>query len=49
MMKFTLIEGLNHALYQGYAGLAWDYMKQFTRDPATKALSYRPNPYPAQH
>jgi hypothetical protein len=43
LMRFANVEGLNHALYQGYASLAWDYMKQFTRDPATKRLSYKPN------
>ncbi len=43
MMKFANVEGLNHALYQGYAAPAWDYMKQFSRDPTTKELSYKPN------
>jgi len=43
IMKFANVEGLNHALYQGYAELAWNYMKQFSRDPATKKLFYSPN------
>ena len=33
---------LIHALYPGYAGVAWDYMIQFSRNQKTGAVRYHP-------
>jgi len=40
MVRLVLVQGLNHALFQGHALPAWQYLKKFSRDPETKALIY---------
>lgn len=42
MVGLSIIEFIPHGLYQEYAKLAWDYMKQFSRDPATLEIRYNP-------
>ena len=43
VVAFNLTENLIHALYPEYGYLAWDYVKQFSRDPETGAITYNPN------
>ena len=40
MVGLSYTQGLIHALYPQYAGIAWNYMKHFSRDPETKAIIY---------
>ena len=40
MVGLGIIEDLQHALWQEYADLAWDYMSRFSRDPETKEIVY---------
>lgn len=40
---FTYVMDMIHALYPEYAFIAWDFMKNFSRDQATGAILYNPN------
>ena len=40
MVSLTYIEELIHCLYPQYAGIAWNYMKHFTRDQTTGEIVY---------
>ena len=42
MVGLNIMEGVPHGLYQEYGTLAWDYMKQFSRDPETKEIVFTP-------
>ena len=42
MVGLTFTECLIHALYPEYAKIAWNYMKQFSRDPETLEITYNP-------
>ncbi len=42
MVGLTYTECLIHALYPEYAKIAWNYMKQFSRDPETLEITYNP-------
>lgn len=42
MVGLNIIEFIPHGLYQEYAPLAWNYMKQFSRDPQTLEIIYNP-------
>ncbi|MCI6886860.1 MAG: dienelactone hydrolase family protein [Lachnospiraceae bacterium] len=42
MVGLSIIEFIPHGLYQEYAGLAWNWMKHFTRDAQTKEIHYNP-------
>ena len=42
MVGLTVLEFLPHGLYQEYANIAWNYFKQFSRDPETKEIIYNP-------
>ena len=42
MVGLNVTEGIPHGLWQVYGDIAWNYMKQFSRDPATKAILYTP-------
>ncbi len=40
MVGLSVTEFLPHGLYQAYAGLAWDFLVHYSRDPNTKAIVY---------
>ena len=42
MVGLSIIEFIPHGLYQEYAKLAWDYMKQFSRDSETLEIQFNP-------
>lgn len=42
MVGLSIIEFIPHGLYQEYAKIAWDYMKDFSRDPETLEIIYNP-------
>ena len=42
MVGLSIIEFIPHGLYQEYAHIAWNYFKQFSRDPETKEIIYNP-------
>ena len=42
-VAFNLTENLIHALYPEYGYLAWDFCKQFSRNPETGAITYNPD------
>lgn len=42
MVGLSIIEFIPHGLYQEYAKLAWNYMKQFSRNPKTLEIQYNP-------
>ncbi len=42
MVALSYTEDLIHALYPGYAGVAWDYMIRFSRNQKTGAVEYDP-------
>ena len=42
MVGLNIIEFIPHGLYQEYAKLAWDYMKQFSRNPDTSEIDFNP-------
>ena len=42
MVGLTFTEGLVHALYPEYGKLAWDFVKQYSRNPETGAITYNP-------
>ena len=42
MVGLNIMEGVPHGLYQEYGTLAWNYMKQFSRDLETKEIVYTP-------
>ena len=42
MVGLNVTEGIPHGLWQVYGEIAWDYMKQFSRDPETKEIIYTP-------
>lgn len=42
MVGLSIIEFIPHGLYQEYAKLTWDYMKQFSRNPETLEIQYNP-------
>ncbi len=42
MVGLSIIEFIPHGLYQEYARIAWNYFKQFSRDPETKEISFNP-------
>ncbi len=42
-VAFNLTENLIHALYPEYGYLAWDFCKQFSRDPESGLISYNPD------
>lgn len=42
MVGLTVLEFLPHGLYQEYATIAWNYFKQFSRDPETKEIIFNP-------
>ena len=43
-VKLAYAENLDHAHFVPYGELAWDYLRQFSRDLATKEIIYTPNP-----
>ena len=42
MVALNLTEELTHALYPEYADLFWDFVKNYSRDPATGEIVYDP-------
>jgi hypothetical protein len=42
VMALSCTEGTTHSLYPCYTELAWDFMKDFSRDPETGASVYTP-------
>ena len=40
MVALNYVKDLIHALYPEYAGIAYDYMKHFSRDQKTGELKY---------
>jgi len=42
MVGLTFTEGLVHALYPEYGKLAWNFVKQYSRNPETGAITYNP-------
>lgn len=40
MVALSYTSDLIHALYPGYAGVAWDYLSKFSRDQKTGAVQY---------
>jgi hypothetical protein len=40
LMKLSCTENLTHALYPGYGEIAWNFMKNFSRDPKTGGIVY---------
>jgi dienelactone hydrolase len=42
MVALNYVKDLVHALYPEYATIAWDYMKQFSRNQETGAIVYNP-------
>ena len=42
MVGLTVLEFLPHGLYQEYGRIAWNYFKQFSRDPETKEIIFNP-------
>ncbi|MDR3202884.1 MAG: Ig-like domain repeat protein, partial [Bifidobacteriaceae bacterium] len=40
LAEFALGENLDHTHYMDLGPIAWEYLRQFSRDPATKAISY---------
>lgn len=43
MVALSYTENHIHALYPGYANVAWDYMKRFSREQKTGEIKYDPN------
>jgi predicted esterase len=43
MVALSYTMDLIHALYPGYAQVAWDYLSRFSRDQKTGAVVYHPN------
>ena len=43
MVALSYTQNHIHALYPGYANVAWDYMKDFSRDQKSGAIEYNPN------
>jgi hypothetical protein len=43
MVALSYTADLIHALYPEYAGIAWEYMKRFSRDQKTGAVRYDPS------
>lgn len=42
MVGLSVTEFLPHGLYEGYAELAWNFMKHYTRNPQSGAVQYNP-------
>lgn len=40
LLKMSCTENLTHALYPGYGEIAWNFMKDFSRDPKTGGVVY---------
>ena len=40
MVGLSVTEFLPHGLYEGYAELAWNFMKHYTRNPQSGAVQY---------
>jgi hypothetical protein len=38
LMQLALVQGLEHTHYMPLAGVAWDFLSKFSRDPVTKEL-----------
>lgn len=38
LMQLALVQGLEHTHYMPLAGVAWTFMRKYSRDPVTKAL-----------
>ncbi len=43
MVGMAVIEFIPHGLYQEYAQLSWNFMRQFSRDPETLEIIYHSN------
>jgi len=43
MVAVNYTEDLIHCLYPEYAGVAWDFLKHYSRDQKTGAIKYDPN------
>jgi hypothetical protein len=42
MVALSYVADLIHALYPQYAGMAWAYLTQFSRNQKTGAIKYNP-------
>jgi hypothetical protein len=42
MVALSYTEDLIHALYPQYASMAWDYLRQFSRDQKRGVIKYNP-------
>ena len=42
MVGLSVIEFIPHGLYQEYANIAWNFFKQFSRNPETKEIVFNP-------